>query len=352
MSTQKRIRDLQRLLAKKGGDLEAAEAIKVKIQRLTETKIANVEKEKEKRNATKYHMVKFFERKKLTRKIRKIDAELKSVTDRKQEKALKIERQRVIEDLAYVMYYPNKLKYVALFHDDGSSTADTQLKAEARTVALRLWREDSSKATEGEDRVQHAIRVAYDAKARKRNATTTTSNDSFSDASFSSDNEQESEVLSGEKDEMITSNKSAESVNTESQAFVGKKSKKRVREDQQATTPEPLFEPDAFFIEETTEDNKDRVDNIAELETRAKSSGRVMRFPRGKIQHGGGSSGEASKQESRLRAWQQGRRGRGHGAPGRSYREDSSRKTDHVRGESSGTGNFSFNAGKNHRKVG
>jgi hypothetical protein len=70
-------------------------------------------------------MVKFFERKKLTRKIRSIDSKIKKCDSSSKElKKLNDERERVKEDLAYVLYYPNSLKYVAIFADSAAAGGD------------------------------------------------------------------------------------------------------------------------------------------------------------------------------------------------------------------------------------
>lgn len=63
-------------------------------------KVCNVQKEREKKNAVRYHMVKFFERKKLTRKIRSIDSKIKKSESSKELKKLNKERDSVKEDLA------------------------------------------------------------------------------------------------------------------------------------------------------------------------------------------------------------------------------------------------------------
>lgn len=68
-------------------------------------KTKNLRKEKEKKISQKYHMIKFFERKKLTRKIRQLESQLKtSTTD--DAKKLKLEREitDTENDLAVLIY--------------------------------------------------------------------------------------------------------------------------------------------------------------------------------------------------------------------------------------------------------
>jgi hypothetical protein len=67
-------------------------------------KTKNLRKEKEKKISQKYHMIKFFERKKLTRKIRQLESQLKtSTTD---DAKLKLEREitDTENDLAVLIY--------------------------------------------------------------------------------------------------------------------------------------------------------------------------------------------------------------------------------------------------------
>lgn len=67
-------------------------------------KTKNLRKEKEKKISQKYHMIKFFERKKLTRKIRQLESQQKtSTTD---DAKLKLEREitDAENDLAVLSY--------------------------------------------------------------------------------------------------------------------------------------------------------------------------------------------------------------------------------------------------------
>lgn len=96
-SNQKKIRDIERMIKRFGESPEL-------LAKLNEAKHGKEEvqlKEKMRKNATKYHMVRFLERKKVTRKIRSIESKLKSEGDSPK---LQKTRDSLMDDLAYIMY--------------------------------------------------------------------------------------------------------------------------------------------------------------------------------------------------------------------------------------------------------
>lgn len=118
VSTQKKIRDLSRILKKlqglEGGNgidaqgnhekLAEIEEIKRKIAALELTKEQNKQKEVKRKHENKYHMVKFFERRKVVRQIRKIIHQLKSKDiSPEMETRLKQKQEALEEDLTYIM---------------------------------------------------------------------------------------------------------------------------------------------------------------------------------------------------------------------------------------------------------
>jgi len=162
-SIQKKIRDLERVLKKKGDAPDTA-ALQARLSELQQANLQNVQSDKDKKLSIKYHMVKFVERKKLTRKIRNVDTKLKSGLNAKDEAALQAQRQALEEDLAYVMYFPRSSKYVALFadNDDEKNTAKASVSAEASAARLAAYAaRQADVASGGVDRVQHAINVEY-----------------------------------------------------------------------------------------------------------------------------------------------------------------------------------------------
>ncbi len=153
-SILKRIRDLERVLKKKTGDehAEARDVLEAKLVEMRELKDANEQNEKDKKVQQKYHMIKFVERKKITRKIRVVDTKLKANLNDKDRGALEESRSSLEQDLTYIMYYPRGKKYIALFADNedekntkkaSSSGPQDEARAEAIQVcalAVQLQR--------------------------------------------------------------------------------------------------------------------------------------------------------------------------------------------------------------------
>ena len=96
-SNQKKIRDIQRQLKKYG---ENPELLK-KLEDMKTMKEDVQIKEKLRKNSVKYHMVKFIERKKVTRAIRSLDSKIAKGDNIDELKAKKAQFE---EDLAYIMF--------------------------------------------------------------------------------------------------------------------------------------------------------------------------------------------------------------------------------------------------------
>jgi hypothetical protein len=192
-SNLKKIRDIERAIKKFGSTPEL-------LAKLEEAKHGKVEvqlKEKMRKNSTKYHMVRFLERKKVTRMIRSIESKIKCEGESAK---LTRSRDKLMDDLAYIMYvilfefvhyafltyggaadryYPMEHKYIALVptkesleleqaDSDGEkhdSEKSKVLSEKAREVALQRWAEEKQRVADGVagavDKVAHAMEVEY-----------------------------------------------------------------------------------------------------------------------------------------------------------------------------------------------
>ncbi|PWN51364.1 hypothetical protein IE53DRAFT_386266 [Violaceomyces palustris] len=122
------IRQTKRLLAKEnlapGVKIEAERRLATLTQDLEKQERANVEKNR----ASKYHKIKFFERQKLIRRIRKIQRSLRDREQGKEEVDGELGTTEELEKrlfdfralLHYVLTYPADLRYVALFASNTS----------------------------------------------------------------------------------------------------------------------------------------------------------------------------------------------------------------------------------------
>ena len=98
-SNQKRIRDLERMMKKFGNTPDLLAKLEAAKQSKGEVQV----KEKMRKNSTKYHMVKFLERKKMTRSIRSVESKIKKEEDAGELAVLNKKRDKLLEDLAYIM---------------------------------------------------------------------------------------------------------------------------------------------------------------------------------------------------------------------------------------------------------
>lgn len=138
---KRKIRDIERLLNKKRDALpdtvilekeRTLEALKFELK-------TSELKQKAKKNARKYHMVRFFERKKALRRYKQALKQSKLASD--DEKVQESLLQRKI-DLCYVVNFPKTEKYIALYpsttQDGVSQTAKRGLqKTDIRRKAFR-----------------------------------------------------------------------------------------------------------------------------------------------------------------------------------------------------------------------
>ena len=162
----KRIRDLERSLKRLKDRGESTEAIEAKLNELHEEKVLADRSKKEQKNATKYHMIKFVERQKVLRRIHSLDQQIKDAESDSSTKGhnelarLTADRQSLIEKMAYILYYPNTMKYIALFAPDkeGNLEHTEKLRSKARALALEAWQIDKDNAGDDMDNLTRVLK--------------------------------------------------------------------------------------------------------------------------------------------------------------------------------------------------
>jgi len=105
-------------------------------------------KEVSKKNAEKYHYVRFVEKKKLTRKIRTIREELVKLVSQKKDTA-DLEKQLHLaqDDMMYVQRFPLDAKYISLFPSTPLSEEAAKLQQEMKDkIKLRKANRDGLEA--------------------------------------------------------------------------------------------------------------------------------------------------------------------------------------------------------------
>ncbi|ODN93421.1 rRNA-processing protein EFG1 [Cryptococcus wingfieldii CBS 7118] len=125
------IRQTKRLLAKDNLDPGLRVNTQRRLASLEADLAAAERRELEKKNGAKYHKVKFFERQKLLRLIKRFEKKLSGGEDEKQLKEKK--RKRLEEELLdtrvmlnYILHFPNTQKYIAIFPSAQPSKPDDE----------------------------------------------------------------------------------------------------------------------------------------------------------------------------------------------------------------------------------
>jgi len=91
--------------------------------------------------AIKYRMVKFFERRKLLRKIKRAENDLKACAadDVSKHESLTDLVTKLKGDLSYIVHYPKNEKYISLFRDTGDTDSkSTKTRGEIRRSIMEV----------------------------------------------------------------------------------------------------------------------------------------------------------------------------------------------------------------------
>lgn len=135
---KKRIRDVKRTLDK--GKHVSAQVITESKRRLRALEFELGEKtidEFERGNATKYHRVKHFERKKAERKLKQAVKALNSETDESRKEALQEKVNDCQIKLYYVQHYPKTVHYVSLYVKENADDPKSSARREAILKDIR-----------------------------------------------------------------------------------------------------------------------------------------------------------------------------------------------------------------------
>ncbi|GAV53813.1 hypothetical protein ZYGR_0AK03150 [Zygosaccharomyces rouxii] len=142
---KKRIRDLERLLARKRDTLP--DTILIEKERSLDALRHELDqahlKQKIKKNATKYHMVRFFERKKALRRYKQA---------LKKNDADELLQRKI--DLCYVVNFPKGEKYVAIYPNNESDSAKTNQRRDSFRAIVAKQLEEGTLPVSLEDILQ------------------------------------------------------------------------------------------------------------------------------------------------------------------------------------------------------
>ncbi|CAO1629817.1 unnamed protein product [Sympodiomycopsis kandeliae] len=152
------LRQTKRLLAKDNLAPDVRQEAERRLISLEQDLELKQSSEHDRKNAERYHKVRFFERQKLVRQIKKIKKSLPEADSREAKKLNKeLKEKRIL--LNYVLNFPTKYKYVALFPSNGESpfTAPDSVAEETET---------SRRAAKTHDQAQEVRRKVIEAMER------------------------------------------------------------------------------------------------------------------------------------------------------------------------------------------
>ncbi|CAM6028756.1 unnamed protein product [Sphagnum balticum] len=134
ISIKNQIRAIERLL-KKVLPAEVKDAQQKKLEELKQQSDVHSRSELERKMALRYRKVKFFERRKIERRIRRLEKQQRTSDDNPQQLAdLTEQLTQLKEDLEYVRFFPKTEKYVSLF----MGSEDEQVVAKRNDLRERI----------------------------------------------------------------------------------------------------------------------------------------------------------------------------------------------------------------------
>jgi hypothetical protein len=316
---QKKIRDLERIIKRsKNKDDIVNPELTEKLNALKNQKQAHQLALKEKKFSEKYHMVKFIERKKLTRSIRLIESAIRKANDSSSTDnlgSLLEQKQKLYNDLAYVLYYPKDMKYISILKDDDNNNNKIQmLKKRAKNLALEKWKNDISN---GEiDKVKHAMDVEYNPTTKissQKKIRTSESIDNVS-GNITVDTNTFQEANNYNKNQKLVSNESS----VQKSLSKAKRNTKKVEHDHSNEQSRSYDNNDSnitndnnddFFLEESYSTTMDNTTNDSTLSIINDSNKPLQLRPHKKINFKAINSKKyeqagLTKQEIRLLKWQ------------------------------------------------
>eukprot|EP00007_Cunea_sp_BSH-02190019_P002642 CAMPEP_0174241368 /NCGR_PEP_ID=MMETSP0417-20130205/23093_1 /TAXON_ID=242541 /ORGANISM="Mayorella sp, Strain BSH-02190019" /LENGTH=217 /DNA_ID=CAMNT_0015320595 /DNA_START=20 /DNA_END=673 /DNA_ORIENTATION=- len=148
MSLRKRLRDIKRLLTKDVPEevrtTKEKELVDVE-ELISQLKEKQAQSERERKFQTKYRMVRFFEKKKATRRAKQAARKLKALEESKASSSeLKAARKTLLErqgDVLYVTHFPRDRPYVSLFPAEDTAESQKQ-RNEVRASILAEHRSE------------------------------------------------------------------------------------------------------------------------------------------------------------------------------------------------------------------
>ncbi|KAL5094445.1 hypothetical protein Trisim1_007030 [Trichoderma cf. simile WF8] len=135
---KKRIRAIERSL-RRNQDMPANVRIDLERELASQKQIMEDKAYKKKRSTmiSKYHMVRFFERKKASRLVKQLKRQLEQESDADKAEKLRHDLHIAEVDEAYTLYFPHLETYVGLYSSTAKKTSDEEETEESKLAAAK-----------------------------------------------------------------------------------------------------------------------------------------------------------------------------------------------------------------------
>ncbi|KAI0397766.1 hypothetical protein F5Y17DRAFT_454650 [Xylariaceae sp. FL0594] len=160
---KKRVRAIERRLAMRDGLSANAQRELEKELEYHKARITDLADHRKRRDMIKkYHMVRFFERKKATRLAKQIRSQLQTATDKEERRRLEADLHIAEVDALYAQYFPYRERYVSLYPVAQKESKDKADASAAAKKALRserppMWKTIEEAAEKGESALKQIV---------------------------------------------------------------------------------------------------------------------------------------------------------------------------------------------------
>ena len=139
-SFKDQIRGVQRYLRRDDLSAEARATNEKKLKQLQHLQANRIRTDKEKKISKQYHGIKFFEKKKVLRKQKRLQKKLQqSNLSEKEKYEAQTELKQVEKEIIYITHFPKGKKYVALFPNKNKNDASMKsLRKKLMKEALKI----------------------------------------------------------------------------------------------------------------------------------------------------------------------------------------------------------------------
>ena len=180
----------------------------------------------------RYKKVRFVERRKLERKLNHINKSIESEKDEEKLKVLKKDKEKIVDDINYVKYYPKTYKYYSLFPNKDS---------------------DNEEMIKKREKMKQKIKFYLNGKKNKKHENNDENNeieDNINEEDNENDNIKENDDNIKEKEKNMEKNKNNDNKNEKKNEKTKEKEKNNSGQDYESFKKKKVFKDDFFELDE------------------------------------------------------------------------------------------------------